>query len=194
MLEAFLLTAGTAFMAEFGDKSQLLAMVLAARYRNPGAVIGGMALGMFANHVLAAAVGILVTRVVSGDVLRWIIAGGFFAAALWVLRSGDDKEMAETVEAPVAPVAHWGPFLTTAVTFFVVEMGDKTQLMTVALSARFELPVAVALGATTGMLMATVPAVLLADRLLAKLPVRLIRRGSALVFVAVGVATLLVAG
>lgn len=191
MLEAFLLTAGTAFVAEFGDKSQLLAMVLAARYRNLGAVIGGMALGMFANHVLAAAVGILVTRVVPGDVLRWIIAGGFFAAALWVLRSGDDKETAETVEAPVV---RWGPFLTTAVAFFVVEMGDKTQLMTVALSARFELPVAVALGATTGMLMATVPAVLLADRLLAKLPVRLIRWGSALVFVAVGVATLLVAG
>jgi len=188
MPEAFFLTAGTVFVAEFGDKSQLLAMVLAAKFRNPRAVIGGMALGLFANHVLAALVGSLVARIVPEDVLRWIIAGGFFAAALWALMPGGDDE---TVEAPVA---RWGPFLTTAATFFVVEMGDKTQLMTVALTARFEMPVTVVLGATTGMLLATVPAVIFADRLLTKLPERLIRWGSAAVFVAVGVGMLVVGG
>ena len=188
MLEAFLITAGTVFVAEFGDKSQLLAMVLATRFRNPKAVVGGMAAGLFANHVLAAAVGTLMARLVPADVLAWIIAGGFFAAALWVLKPGAD-------DAPVeAPVARWGAFLTTAVTFFIVEMGDKTQLMTIALTARFELPVAVVLGATTGMLMATVPAVIFADRLLTRLPVKLIRWVSAGVFAMVGVATLMAAG
>lgn len=188
MLEPFFVTAGTVFVAEFGDKSQLLAMVLAAKFRRPGAVIGGMALGLFLNHVVAALVGTLVASVVPADVLRWMVGGGFIAAAIWVAwPKQDDEEDVGTATV----TSRWGPFLTTAATFFIVEMGDKTQLMTVALSARFGAPIPVVLGATTGMLMATVPAVLLADRLLSRLPMRAIRFGSALVFAGVGVATLL---
>lgn len=188
MIEAFLVTAGTVFLAEFGDKSQLLAMVLAAKFRRPGAVVTGMALGLFANHVLAAAVGTLVAGLVPEAVLRWIIACGFLAAAVWVAwpRPGGSDD------APDAPIGSaWGPVLATAATFFLVEMGDKTQLMTVALSARFGMPVPVVLGATTGMLLATVPAVIFADRLLTRLPMKLLRLVSALVFAGVGVATLL---
>lgn len=187
MLEPFLVAAATVFLAEFGDKSQLLAMVLAAKFRRPGAVIAGMALGLLLNHVLAAAVGTLVSALLPADVLRWIVGGGFLAAAAWVIWPRAAKE--DEAEAPVG--GRRGPFVATAITFFLVEMGDKTQLMTVALTARFDAPVPVVLGATTGMLMATVPAVIFADRLLTRLPLRLLRMASALVFAGVGVATLL---
>lgn len=188
MIEAFLVTAGTVFLAEFGDKSQLLAMVLAAKFRRPGAVIAGMTIGLFLNHVLAAVVGTLVAGLVPEAILRWIIAGGFFAAALYM--AWPRSAVADAV--PDAAIGSaWGPVVATALTFFLVEMGDKTQLMTVALAARFTLPVPVVLGATTGMLLATVPAVLIADRLLTRLPMTLLRLASALVFAGVGVASLL---
>lgn len=188
MLEPFLVAAGTVFAAEFGDKSQLLAMVLAARFRRPAAVIGGMALGLFFNHVLAAAVGTFIASLLPANLLRYLVASGFLLAAAWA--AWPRAEVAD--EQPEAVVGSaWGPFLATTVTFFLVEMGDKTQLTTVALTARFGAPVPVVLGATIGMLLATVPAVIFADRLLARLPMRLLRFMSALVFAGVGVATVL---
>ncbi|MFN3370054.1 MAG: TMEM165/GDT1 family protein [Sphingomonadaceae bacterium] len=188
MLDAFAVSAVTVFVAEFGDKSQILAMVLAARFRRPWLVIGGMAAGLLLNHGLAAAAGLLVAQMLPESVLRWLIAGGFLAAALWMLKP-DRTDRADVEVMPSA--GRWGPFLTTLITFFLIEMGDKTQLMVIALAARFEAPVAVVAGTLTGILAALVPAVLLADRLLARVPVRIIRLVSAAVFAAVGVGALL---
>lgn len=188
MPDAFALSAVTVFVAEFGDKSQILAMVLAARFRQPGAVIAGMAVGLLLNHGLAVAVGVAVAELVPAGLLQWLIAAGFFVAAAWMLKpAAPSKAEGEVEPRP----SRWGPFLTTLVTFFLIEMGDKTQLMVVALSARFEAPLPVLLGTWTGILAALVPAVLLADRLLARLPVRLLRLLSAGVFAAVGVSALL---
>ena len=186
MLEAYLVSLGTIFVAEFGDKSQLLAIVLATRFRNPRAVIAGMALGLFLNHALAGAVGSLLARFVSEDVLRWGVGLGFLAAAGFAL-----LPIGESKYEVHAPVSGRNAFWVTAGTFFLVEMGDRTQLMIVALAARFETAVPVVLGATTGILMALVPAVIFADRLLARLPMRLIRLAAAALFAALGVATLL---
>lgn len=188
MLEAFAVSAATVFLAEFGDKSQIVAMVLAARFRRPWLVIAGMGAGLLLNHALAAAAGVLVASLVPETVLRRVIAGGFFAAALWILRP--DRQ-AETDVEVLPSAGRWGPFLTTLITFFLIEMGDKTQLMVVALAARFESPVAVVAGTLTGILAVLVPAVVLADRLLARLPVRILRLVSAGVFAAVGLGTLL---
>lgn len=186
MLEAYFVALGTIFVAEFGDKSQLLAIVLATRFRNPRAVIAGMALGLLLNHALAGAVGTLLVRFVSEDVLRWGVGLGFLAAAgLALLPIGENKGEEH------APVSGRSAFWVTAGTFFLVEMGDRTQLLIVALVARFETPVPVVIGATTGILLALVPAVIFADRLLARLPMRLIRLVAAAVFAALGVATLL---
>jgi putative Ca2+/H+ antiporter (TMEM165/GDT1 family) len=188
MLESFAISAVTVFLAEFGDKSQILAMVLAARFQRPGAVVAGMAAGLALNHALAAAVGALVAELVPDDVLRWLIAGGFLLAALWMLK----PEPASGPDADVRPPAgRWGPFLTALATFFLIEFGDKTQLMVVALVARFDAPFVVLAGTLTGILAALVPAVILADRLLARLPVRLLRLLSAGVFAAVGAGALL---
>lgn len=186
MLEPFLVSAGTVFLAEFGDKSQLLAIVLATRFRNPRAVIAGMALGLLANHALAGAVGTLLARFLSEDILRWGVGLGFLAAALVALLPIGEEKGEER-----APVSGRSAFWVTAGTFFLVEMGDRTQLLIVALAARFETAVPVVLGATTGILFALVPAVLFADRLLARLPLRLIRYAAAAVFAALGIATLL---
>ncbi len=188
MLEAFAISAATVFLAEFGDKSQILAMVLGTRFRRPGLVIGGMAAGLLLNHALAAAAGLLAAQLLPAEVLRWLVAGGFFIAALWMLKP--DKVARGDVQLMPA-AGRWGPFLTALITFFLIEMGDKTQLMVVALTARFEAPAVVVAGTLAGILAALVPAVLLAHRLLARLPVRLVRLASAGVFAAVGIGTLL---
>lgn len=184
MLEAFLVSTVTVAVAEMGDKTQLLAIVLAARFRQPLAVMGGILVATLLNHALAALLGTLVAQSVPPETLRWLLAAGFFATAIWALipdRAG---------ERPVSG-SRWGAFLATMIAFFVVEMGDKTQLATIALAARFEAPLAVTLGTTVGMMLANVPAVIFADRLLGILPLKLLRLAAAAMFAALGVGTLL---
>lgn len=184
MLEAFLVSTLTVAVAEMGDKTQLLAILLAARFRQPWAVIAGIFVATVLNHAFAAAVGTLIGKYVPADMLRWLLAASFFATAVWALIP--DKED----EGPVA-AGKWGAFLATTLAFFVVEMGDKTQIATIALAARFEAPVAVTLGTTAGMMLANAPAVIFADKLLKVLPLKLLRFVAAMIFAALGVATLL---
>lgn len=180
-LETSLIALGTVFAAEMGDKSQLLAVVLATRFRQPVAVIAGMGTGLLLNHMLAAAVGVLLGQLIPADILRIVVAAGFFLAAGFVLFGGNGRD--EPVQAP----ATWrGAYLTTAATFFVVEMGDRTQLLVASMAAATGQPAAVLAGAFVGIMLAAVPAVLFADRLLTRLPVRLLRWLSAAIFVAVG--------
>jgi Ca2+/H+ antiporter, TMEM165/GDT1 family len=184
MIEAFLISTATVFVAEMGDKTQLLAILLAARFRQPWAVIAGIFAATVLNHALAAALGTLIAQWLDPQQLRWLLAASFFATAIWALVP--DKED----EGPAAS-GKWGAFLATTIAFFVVEMGDKTQIATVALAAKFAAPVAVTLGTTAGMMLANVPAVLFADRLLKVLPLKLLRLAAAGIFAALGVATLL---
>jgi putative Ca2+/H+ antiporter (TMEM165/GDT1 family) len=184
MLEAFLVSTLTVAVAEIGDKTQLLAILLAARFRQPGAVIAGILAATLLNHALAATLGSLIAVWLSPQQLRWLLAAGFFLTAIWALIP--DKED----EGPQA-TGKWGAFAATTLAFFVVEMGDKTQIATVALAAKYGMPVAVTLGTTAGMLLANVPAVIFADRLLRVLPLKLFRLFAAGIFAALGVATLL---
>ncbi len=181
MFETGLVAMTGVFLAEMGDKSQLLAILFATRFRKPAAVIGGMATGLLLNHMLAAAVGVLLIELVPADLLRRAVGFGFLGAAAWAaLQRPADS-------GPVTAPATWrGAYLTTAATFFVVEMGDRTQIMVASMTAGSGQPVAVVLGATAGILLATIPAVLFADRILARLPVALMRWGSAAAFAALG--------
>lgn len=184
MLEAFFVSTVTVAIAEMGDKTQLLAIILAARFRQPMAVIAGIFAATILNHALAASLGALIAHWLTADQLRWALAIGFFATAIWALIP--DKED----EGPAA-TGKWGAFLATTFAFFVVEMGDKTQIATVALAAKFSAPVVVTLGTTVGMMLANVPAVIFADKLLRVLPLKLLRFVAAAIFAALGVATLL---
>ncbi len=184
MLEAFLVSTGTVAIAEMGDKTQLLAIILAARFRQPLAVVAGIFAATILNHALAASVGALIALWLTPDQLRWALALGFFATAIWALIP--DKED----EGP-AGSGRWGAFIATTIAFFIVEMGDKTQIATIALSAKFAAPIAVTMGTTVGMMLANVPAVIFADKLLKVLPLKLLRFVAAGIFAALGVATLL---
>lgn len=183
MLEAFAISTLTVAVAEMGDKTQLLAIVFAARFRRPWAVVAGIFVATLLNHALAAMVGTLIAAHVPADTLRWLLAAGFFATALWALVP--DK----ADENPHA-FGRWGVFGATTLAFFVMEMGDKTQIATVALAAQFAAPVAVALGTTAGMMLANMPAVFMADRLLAVLPMKALRLAAAAIFAGLGLAAL----
>lgn len=184
MLEALFVSALTVTVAEMGDKTQLLAIVLASRFRQPVAVMWGILAATLLNHALAAAAGALIASWLSPDTLRIIIAIGFFATAIWAL-------FPDKADDGPAVVSRWGAFLATTIAFFVVEIGDKTQVATIALAARFQMPLVVTIGTTIGMLLANIPAVLFADRLLKILPLKLLRMLAALIFAGLGVATLL---
>ena len=182
-MEAFLISVVVVALGEIGDKTQLLALVLAARFKKPAAIIAGIFVATLVNHSLAGWVGTWIAAHLDASALRWIVGGAFIAIALWALvpdRAGDEPQAR----------GHAGVFLITVVTFFVAEMGDKTQLATVALAARFHDLVAVVAGTTLGMLIADVPAVFVADRFAERMPLRLIRTIAALIFGALGVATL----
>jgi putative Ca2+/H+ antiporter (TMEM165/GDT1 family) len=182
-LEAFFVSAGIVAIAEIGDKTQLLALVLAARYRRPLPVILGILLATLLNHGLAGALGSWIRATLEAELLRWILALSFFAMAAWALRPDRPEEGARFGE-------RYGAFVVTLVAFFLVEIGDKTQIATVALAARFDALLAVVIGTTAGMLLANVPVVLLADRVAAKVPYRLIRFIAASLFALTGALTL----
>jgi len=183
-MEAFLVSAGLVAIAEIGDKTQLLAMILATRYRKPLPIILGILVATLANHTLAAWAGAAVAGWLGANAMRWIVGVLFLVMAGWCLIP--DK----ADEGPKAG-SHAGAFLATTVAFFLVEIGDKTQIATVALAARFHSIAVVTAGTTIGMLLANVPAVLFGDVLARKLRLSVIRAMAATAFTALGVLVLL---
>ena len=182
-LEAFLISTGLVTLAEIGDKTQLLAFVLAARFRRAGPVILGIFIATVANHAFAAAVGTWLTHLLGPETLRWLLGLSFIAMAVWVMIP--DKLDADEIQAP-----RFGVLGATIVAFFLAEMGDKTQVATVALAAQYEAFVAVVAGTTLGMMIANVPAVYAGDRIAHRLPVRLIHVIAAVLFALLGIAVL----
>jgi putative Ca2+/H+ antiporter (TMEM165/GDT1 family) len=180
-VEAFLISTAVVAIGEIGDKTQLLALILAARFRKPWPIIAGILVATLVNHTLAGLVGNWVRSVVGPDVLRWLVAASFFAVALWALIPDKQEDASFT-----GPVTRWGIFGVTVVTFFMAEMGDKTQVATVVLAARFPSLVAVIAGTTLGMLLADVPVVLLGRVAAAKIPLKAVRVVAALIFAALG--------
>jgi putative Ca2+/H+ antiporter (TMEM165/GDT1 family) len=178
-LEIFFISMLTVALAEIGDKTQLLAIVLTTKFRQPVAIILGIFLATVANHALAALGGYYLADFLAGQWFQYLIAALFILMAFWTLIP--DKE-AEGERGP----GRTGAFLTTLVAFFLIEIGDKTQIATVALAARFHAIVLVAAGTTLGMLLADVPAVLLADRATNLLPLKYIRVGAAILFFVLG--------
>lgn len=178
-MEAFLISAGVVAVAEIGDKTQLLALLLAARFRRPLPIILGILVATVANHGLAAALGVLVAEWLGGETLRWILGLSFLAMAVWVMVP-DKMDDEESVRARL------GPFAATLISFFLVEIGDKTQVATVALSARFHDIFLVTLGTTLGMMVANVPAVLLGEKAATKMPLKLVHGIAAAIFAVMG--------
>jgi putative Ca2+/H+ antiporter (TMEM165/GDT1 family) len=187
-VESLLVSTGVVALAEIGDKTQLLAFILAARFKKPLPIIAGILTATLVNHGLAGALGAWITATVSPEVLRWVLGLSFIGMAAWTLIP-DKIEEEETRLAKGA-----GIYGATVVTFFLAEMGDKTQLATVALAAHYGAPVLVVTGTTLGMLLADVPAVLVGGKLSAKIPMRLVHSIAAAIFVVLGFATLLGAG
>ena len=183
-LNALLVSTGIVALAEIGDKTQLLAFMLAARYRRAMPIVAGILVATVANHAFAAAVGTWLTQALGPDVLRWVLGLGFLAMAVWTLIP--DQLDADEVQLKNG----MGVFMTTTVAFFLAEMGDKTQVATVALAAQYQAFVTVVAGTTLGMMIANVPAVLVGDRLAHRMPVRLVHIIAAVLFAALGVAAL----
>ena len=184
-MEAFLVSTGAVALGEMGDKTQLLAMLLAAKYRRPLPIILGILVATLANHAAAGAVGEWIAQLVSPDVIRWVIGGSFIAMAVWMMIPDkvDEEEVSRT------PFA-LGVFGTTVIAFFMAEMGDKTQIATVALAARYSEFVAVVAGTTLGMMIANVPAVYLGHKVADRIPMTLVHGIAALIFAVLGVLTL----
>jgi putative Ca2+/H+ antiporter (TMEM165/GDT1 family) len=186
-MEAFLVSTGIVALAEIGDKTQLLAFILAARFRKPLPIVLGILAATVANHAFAGALGAWITSLIAPYALRWILGLSFIGIAIWTLRPDEfDEDEARGVK--------YGVFGTTLIAFFLAEMGDKTQVATVALAAQYQAFFAVVAGTTLGMMLANVPAVLLGERIAHKMPVRLVHRIAAAIFAALGIATLLGAG
>ena len=183
----FLLSTAIVALAEMGDKTQLLALLLAARYQKPVPILIAILLATIINHGLSAALGQWVTTVMSPEILLWIISLGFIAMALWMLvpdELGDESESINKWQ-------RYGVFGATFILFFLAEIGDKTQIATVALAARFDSLVWVMLGTTLGMMLANAPAVFIGNKLADKLPISLIHKVSAVIFLSIGMWTLL---
>lgn len=187
-MESLLVSTGVVALAEIGDKTQLLAFILAARFKKPLPIIAGILVATIINHGLAGALGAWITASISPEVLRWVLGLSFLGMAVWTMIP-DEIEEEETKVAK-----RFGVFGATLITFFLAEMGDKTQLATVAMAAHYATPLLVVIGTTLGMLIADVPAVFVGDKLAAKIPMRLVHTIAAGIFALLGVATLLGAG
>ena len=184
-LESLLISTGVIALAEIGDKTQLLAFLLAARFKKPVPIILGILIATIFNHGLAGALGSWVTQAVSPETLRWILGASFIGMAIWTLIP-DEIEEEETKIANKL-----GVFGATLVTFFLAEMGDKTQLATVVMAAHYQSAILVVIGTTLGMLIADVPAVFIGNKFASKIPMKLIHGIAAAVFGIMGIATLL---
>ncbi|WP_411886225.1 TMEM165/GDT1 family protein [Polaromonas sp. YR568] len=185
-MEAFLVSTGIVALAEMGDKTQLLALVLAARFKKPWPIVAGILVATLANHALAGAAGAWVTTLVGPQMLRWILGASFLAMAAWMLVP--DKLDADEEEKP----PRYGVFFTTVLVFFLAEMGDKTQIATVMLAARYDAIVSVVAGTTLGMMLANAPVVWLGERVTRLVPLRVVHIISALIFASLGLMALLI--
>jgi Ca2+/H+ antiporter, TMEM165/GDT1 family len=179
--EAFLVSTGAVALAEIGDKTQLLSLVLAARYRKPVPIMLGVLAATIANHACAGLIGAWLGSLITPSIMRWALAISFVGMALWVLV----PDKLDPNEANVSR-GHLGVFGTTLATFFLAEMGDKTQLATIALAARFHDFFGVVLGTTLGMMMANVPAILLGERFAHRLPTGAVHTVAAVLFAVLG--------
>ncbi len=182
-LQALLVSTGAVALAEIGDKTQLLALILAARFRKPWPIIWGILAATLLNHALAAWLGQLLAGWLTPDVLRWVVAASFIAIALWTLKP---DQMDEDTALPAR-----GAFIATCIAFFLAEIGDKTQVATVVLGAKYDALVQVVCGTTLGMLLANVPVVLLGSRFAHKLPLKAARLAAAALFFVLGLWALL---
>ncbi|GGY05290.1 TMEM165/GDT1 family protein [Paludibacterium paludis] len=182
-MEAFLISTGIVALAEIGDKTQLLAFILAAKFRKPLPIILGILAATLVNHACAGALGAWITSLLGPQTLRWVLGISFLAMAAWTL-------IPDTFEESEARFARLGVFGTTLIAFFVAEMGDKTQIATVALAAQYHSIVAVVAGTTLGMMIANIPAVLLGERIANRVPVRLVHGIAAAIFAVLGAVTL----
>jgi putative Ca2+/H+ antiporter (TMEM165/GDT1 family) len=179
-MEALLTSTAVVALAEIGDKTQLLAILLATRFKRPWPIVGGIFVATIANHFLAALVGSRAAAFLDGSWFRYLIAISFIAMAAWTL-------IPDKLDAEEEKPARFGAFFTTAIAFFLVEMGDKTQIATVALGARFHDVVPVTAGTTIGMMLANVPAVFLGAELIRRVPLNLVRTIAALLFLSIGI-------
>ncbi len=186
-MNAFLVSTGVVALAEMGDKTQLLAFLLATRFRRPLPVILAILLATLANHALAGAIGAWITSVVSPTILRWILGLSFIGMAGWTL-------IPDRLDEGNAKIGRAGAFSTTLLAFFLAEIGDKTQIATVALAAEYHSFAPIVAGTTLGMMIANVPAVVVGDRIAHRVPMRLVRMIAAASFAILGIATLLGAG
>lgn len=187
-IESLLVSTGVVALAEIGDKTQLLAFLLAARFKKPVPIILGILAATVVNHGLAGAVGAWITHSISPDILRWVLGASFIGMAIWTMI----PDKIEDEETQVAK--RFGVFGATLITFFLAEMGDKTQIATIAMAAHYADPLLVVIGTTLGMLIADVPAVFVGDKLANKIPMKLVHSVAAVVFAVLGIATLLGAG
>lgn len=187
-MEALFISTGVVALAEIGDKTQLLAFILAARFKKPLPIIAGILCATLVNHGLAGALGAWITSAVSPQVLRWVLGASFIGMAIWTL-------IPDKIEEEETQVARrLGVFGATLVTFFLAEMGDKTQIATIAMAAHYANPLLVVAGTTLGMLIADVPAVFVGDKLANKIPMKLVHSIAAGIFAVLGIATLFGAG
>jgi putative Ca2+/H+ antiporter (TMEM165/GDT1 family) len=183
-MDAFLVSTGIVALAEIGDKTQLLAFILAAKFRKPAPIIVGILVATIANHAFAGALGSWITSMVAPGTMRWILGLSFVGMALWTL-------IPDKFDEDEARLAKFGVFGTTLIAFFLAEMGDKTQVATIALAAQYQAFFWVVAGTTLGMMLANVPAVLLGERIANKMPVRLVHAIAAGIFAILGIATLM---
>lgn len=186
-MEALLVSTGIVALAEIGDKTQLLAFILAAKFRRPLPIVLGILIATLVNHGFAGAVGSWITSLLGPETLRWVLGISFLAMAGWTL-------IPDEFDEDDAKLARFGVFGTTLVAFFLAEMGDKTQVATVALAAQYQSLGLVVTGTTLGMMIANVPAVIMGDRIAHKLPVRRVHQVAAAIFLVLGLATLFGAG
>ena len=183
-----MVSTGVVALAEIGDKTQLLAFILAARFKKPLPIILGILVATLVNHGIAGALGAWITAMISPEILRWVLGLSFIGMAIWTLV----PDKIEDEETQIAQ--RLGVFGATLVTFFFAEMGDKTQIATVAMAAHYATPVLVVIGTTLGMLIADVPAVFVGDKLASRIPMRLVHAVAAMIFALLGIASLLGAG
>lgn len=178
-MEAFFTSTVVVALAEIGDKTMLLAMLLAARFRQPVPIAFGILFATLANHFLAALVGAQAAAWFDSEIFRYLVAGGFVAMGLWTL-------IPDKFEEDDQPASRGGAFLTTLIAFFLVEIGDKTQIATIALGARYGDALLVTAGTTIGMMLANVPVLWVGDKLADRLPLGKIRLAAAILFVVLG--------
>lgn len=186
-MDAFLISTGLVALAEMGDKTQLLALLLAARFRKPIPILIAILVATTVNHALAAALGQWLNHAINPDVMRWILAGSFIAMAAWMLIPDQLDDESESINR----LQKYGVFAATFILFFLAEIGDKTQIATVALAARFDSLFWVVAGTTVGMMIANAPAVFIGDKMANRLPIALIHKVAAAIFFVLGVAIII---